>query len=572
MSGFCDLYAGVMKADKTIAKAWVKAQGRASRSRTSVVVVLGLLSTLLGILQAWALARTLASVLTHDTDSTGPAIGVFLLACVLRVLLSTIQDMTAASAGIHARRRLRREVLDRIIGEGPALLRRHHSAAIAATLVDRIEALDGYFSRWLPAASLWLVSQWLVVIALYVENHQAALILAACCAMLPIFQAVFGIATAVASRKQFLAMNRLQTRFLDRVKGIATIVLSGGTDRETQALAKSADDLRQRTMKVLRIAFLASATTDVAMVAALVLIVVTQTHTLMGHPSDAVLTRALYAVLLVPEAFASFRALSAAYQDRAHATAAAEAMHELAPLTERPATGSDVVQTKGGISVTAEYVSFAWDEQRGTVIHDVSFVLPAGSTLILEGASGAGKSTLLELLLGFVSPSQGRILFDGQDMQSLSPHQISSRISWIGQKPVLFAGTIRENILFARPDASAEDLNRAVSAAAVDQYLSSLPDGLETRIGEGGFGLSGGQAQRIAIARAYLKNAPLLLLDEPTSHLDPKTESEILVSLKDLTKGRTVILCSHSAQARQFQGRHLVLEAGRAIAFTGEAA
>lgn len=561
-----------MKADKTIAKAWVKAQGRASRSRTSVVVVLGLLSTLLGLLQAWALARTLASVLTRDTDSTGPAIGVFLLACVLRVILSTIQDMTAASAGIHARRRLRREVLDRIIGEGPALLRRHHSAAIAATLVDRIEALDGYFARWLPAASLWLVSQWLVVIALYVENHQAGLILAACCAMLPIFQAVFGIATAVASRKQFLAMNRLQTRFLDRVKGIATIVLSGGTDRETQALAQSADDLRQRTMKVLRIAFLASATTDVAMVAALVLIVVTQAHTLMGHPSDAVLTRALYAVLLVPEAFASFRALSAAYQDRAHATAAAEAMHELAPLTERTAAGPDVVQAKGGISVTAEHVSFAWDEQRGTVIHDVSFVLPAGATLILEGASGAGKSTLLELLLGFVSPSQGRILFDGQDMQSLSPRQISSRISWIGQKPVLFAGTIRENILFARPDASAEDLNRAVSAAAVDQYLSSLPDGLETRIGEGGFGLSGGQAQRIAIARAYLKDAPLLLLDEPTSHLDPKTEAEILVSLKDLAKGRTVILCSHSAQARQFQGRHLVLDAGRAIAFTGEAA
>ncbi|AQS90734.1 thiol reductant ABC exporter subunit CydD [Gluconobacter albidus] len=561
-----------MKADKTIAKAWVKAQGRASRSRTSVVVCLGLLSTLLGLLQAWALARTLASVLTHDTDSTGPALAVFLLACLLRVILSTVQEMTAVSAGIQGRRRLRKEVLDRILNEGPALLRRHHSAAIAATLVDRIEALDGYFARWLPAASLWLVSQWLVVVAVYVENHQAGLILAACCAVLPIFQAVFGIATAVASRKQFLAMARLQTRFLDRVKGIATIVLSGGTEREAQALAKSADDLRQRTMKVLRIAFLASATTDVAMVVALVLIVVTQAHNLMGHPSNAVLTRALYAVLLVPEAFASFRALSAAYQDRAHATAAAEAMHELAPLTARAASGPNVRHTGGGISVMAENVSFAWDEQRGTVIHDIGFTLAAGETLILEGASGAGKSTLLELLLGFVSPSQGRILFNGQDMQDFSPRQISSLISWIGQKPVLFAGTIRENILFAKPDATPEEIHHAVSAAAVDQYLSSLPDGLETRIGEGGFGLSGGQAQRIAIARAYLKNSPLLLLDEPTSHLDPKTEAEILLSLKELAKGRTVILCSHSAQARQFQGRHLVLDGGRAIAFTGEAA
>ncbi|GBR71050.1 thiol reductant ABC exporter subunit CydD [Gluconobacter kanchanaburiensis] len=561
-----------MKADKTIAKAWVKAQGGASRFRTSAVVLLGLLSTAFGLLQAWALARTLASVLIRDDDSTGPAIVVFAVACICRVLISTLQEIMASSAGIHARRRLRREVLERIIGEGPALLRRHHSATVAATLVDRIEALDGYFARWLPASSLWLVSQWMVVIAVYVENHQAGLILAACCAALPIFQAVFGIATAVASRRQFLAMARLQTRFLDRVRGIATIVLSGATDRETEALAKSADDLRLRTMKVLRIAFLASATTDVAMVVALVLIVVTQAHALTGQTSAGTLTRALYAVLLVPEAFASFRALSAAYQDRAHATAAAEAMHQLAPISEKSEKKLASLNTEEGLSVSAENLCFAWDRERGAVIHDVNFALPAGSTLILEGASGAGKSTLLELLLGFVAPSAGRILLNGQDMQTLAPRQIASLISWIGQKPVLFAGTIRENILFARPDASTDDLRQAIRAAAVDQYLPSLPDGLETRIGEGGYGLSGGQAQRIAIARAYLKDAPLLLLDEPTSHLDPTTEAEILTSLRELARGRTVILCSHSTQARQFQGRHLVLDGGRVIAFTGEAA
>ena len=562
-----------MKADKTIAKAWIKAQGRASRSSTSVVVILGLLSTLLGLLQAWALARTLASILTSHPGNAPPAIGLFLIVSVARTGLSVIQDVMASTSSLTARRRLRSEILARIIGEGPALLRRQHSSVIASTLVDRVDALDGYFARWLPASALWLVSQWIVVAAVFWQNHKAGIILAICCATLPVFQAVFGIATAVASRKQFLAMTRLQTRFLDRVKGIATIVLSGGTERETQALAKSADDLRIRTMKVLRIAFIASATTDVAMVAALVLIVITQSHSLTSSTPELTLTRALYAILLVPEAFASFRALSAAYQDRAHATAAAEAMHALAPIPEeRAAVEVTTTDATHSLSITTENLFFAWNQERGPVIHDVSFTLPAGETLILEGPSGSGKSTLIELLLGFIEPSEGSIFFGGQNMASMTPRQISSQISWIGQKPVLFAGTIRENILFAKPDASEAELAAAISAAAVDRYLPLLPEGLETRIGEGGFGLSGGQAQRIAIARAFLKNAPILLLDEPTSHLDPATEAEILESLHRLAQGRTVILCTHSSQAQQFHGRHLVLNRGRAISYTEEAA
>ncbi|KXV38603.1 ABC transporter ATP-binding protein [Gluconobacter japonicus] len=562
-----------MKADKTIAKAWIKAQGRASRSSTSIVVILGLLSTLLGLLQAWALARALASILTSHSAGAPPAIGMFLMASLLRVGLGVIQEVMASRSSLSARRRLRSEILARILGEGPALLRRQHSSVIASTLVDRIEALDGYFARWLPASALWLVSQWIVVAAVFWQNHQAGILLAICCATLPVFQAIFGIATAVASRKQFLAMTRLQTRFLDRVKGIATIVLSGGTERETQALANSADDLRLRTMKVLRIAFLASATTDVAMVVALVLIVITQSHSLSSSTPELTLTRALYAILLVPEAFASFRALSAAYQDRAHASAAAEAMHALAPMPEEShVVGCSATDAPASLAIMAENLSFAWTEDRGPVIHDVSFKLPAGETLILEGPSGSGKSTLLELLLGFVTPSEGSIFLGSQNMANMTPRQISAQISWIGQKPVLFAGTIRENILFAKPEASDQELNAAISAAAVDHYLSMLPEGLETRIGEGGFGLSGGQAQRIAIARAFLKNAPILLLDEPTSHLDPITEAEILESLHTLAQGRTVVLCTHSAQARQFHGRHLVLNKGHAISYTEEAA
>ncbi|QDH18085.1 thiol reductant ABC exporter subunit CydD [Swingsia samuiensis] len=560
-----------MMVDKKITKEWIKAQGKANLVPTSAIISLGFISTILGLVQAWGLAETLSAVLSNHPSHLLSSIFIFISASVCRVVFNIFQENISFKAGKIARRRLRSEVISRIIQEGPSLLRRQHSSLITTMIVDRIEMLDGYFGRWVPASALWLISQWTVVLAVFYINHKAGIILALCCASLPVFQAVFGIAIAVASRRQFLAMTRLQTRFLDRVKGIATIVLSGSTEKEASALSESAEDLRLRTMKVLKIAFVASATTDVAMVIALVLIVITQAHTLHNSISENTLFQALFAILLVPEAFSSFRALSAAYQDRAHASAAAEAMHDLSPLTSHiPERSSSSLLDPKKISITAQNLTFSWDNKRSPALFEINFYLPAGQTLILEGPSGAGKSTLIELLLGFISPTEGKIFFNDQDMASLSPQEISSYISWIGQKPIIFAGTIRENILFAKPDASEEELQAAISAAAINDYLPNLSNGLETRIGEGGFGVSGGQAQRIAIARTYLKNTPILLLDEPTSHLDPATEQDILESLKKLSKGKTVVLSSHSSLVKTFQGQHLVLNKGHISSYSEE--
>lgn len=221
--------------------------------------------------------------------------------------------------------------------------------------------------------------------------------------------------------------------------------------------------------------------------------------------------------------------------------------------------------------ISLEDVSFTWDPARGPALDHVSFTVPAGETLILAGPSGSGKSTIMELLLGFIQPDSGSVRLNGAPLDSIVPDALSRMISWIGQKPVLFAGTLKENILFARPDADDADLMAAVKAAAVDQFLPSLPDGLETRIGEGGFGLSGGQAQRIAIARAYLKNAPILLLDEPTAHLDPATEKSVFESLQRLALRRTVVLATHSAAVHMFNGRRVDLHLGRVVTRQGAA-
>ncbi len=207
----------------------------------------------------------------------------------------------------------------------------------------------------------------------------------------------------------------------------------------------------------------------------------------------------------------------------------------------------------------------------GPALDGLSFRVPAGETLVLAGPSGAGKSTVIEILLGFVHPQAGRVLLNGADIATIVPEALSRMTAWIGQRPVLFAGTIRENIRFARPDATDREIEQAARSARVTVFAETLPDGLDTVVGEGGYGLSGGQAQRVSIARAFLKNAPLLLLDEPTAHLDPATESEVLESLRHLAIGRTVVLASHASAAHAFSSRRLDLRNGQAVPARGAA-
>ncbi len=224
-----------------------------------------------------------------------------------------------------------------------------------------------------------------------------------------------------------------------------------------------------------------------------------------------------------------------------------------------------------GVSVAFQAVKFTWDASRGPALDGLSFVLPAGEMLVLAGPSGSGKSTVIELLLGFVRPDSGRILLNGMDISEIVPEALSKLTAWIGQQPTLFAGSIRQNIRFARPEATDAETEEAAKLAGVAEFAAALPGGLETPIGEGGHGISGGQAQRVAIARAFLKNAPLLLLDEPTSHLDPATELAVLASLRRLAVGRTVVMASHSAAAHAFGGRRLDLREGKAVVARGAA-
>ena len=552
-----------MQDSKTAARAWTRQQTRLARNQAIPAICLLTASLGAGAAQAGCVAWVLASALTGAAYGRRAALIGFVALALARAVLQFQAERAGFVAGAAGRARLRGDVFARMLAAGPALLRRTHSGELAASVVDRVEALDGLFGRWVPAAHAAVLGPALILLVALAVDPFAALTLLLAGLIVPFGQAVAGLGAAQASRGQFLAMARLQARFLDRVRGIATIVLAGRTAEEAAALAEAASELRQRTMRVLRVAFLSSAALDCAMAGALVVIALHDRAALAGGHGSPL--RALFSLLLVPEFFAPLRAFSAAYQDRIHATGAAEALADLPALPAAAQAAMRTIEARG-IAVAFEGVRLVWDASRGAALDGVSFFVAPGETLILTGPSGSGKSSVLELLLGFVRPDEGRILLNGHDVADIVPQALSRLTAWIGQKPMLFAGTIRENIAFARQDASPAEIADAARAAHMDSFTADLPLGLDTRIGEGGHGLSGGQAQRVAIARAFLKNAPLLLLDEPTAYLDPATESDVLASLKRLAVGRTVVMASHSAAAQSFSGRRMDLRAGRVAA------
>jgi ATP-binding cassette subfamily C protein CydD len=553
-----------MARPRTAARSWTREQTRQGRRAALPAIGLSLVATACGVAQAFCVALVLAAALRGTIPSLLPLAG-FALLGLARAGLLLLVEHAAFDAGASARRRLRTDTLSRLLAAGPALLRRQHSADLAAIAVDRVEALDGLFARWVPAATLAIVAPLLVAVIAAFADPVAAGVMLAAGLLVPVGMAIAGIGAAAASRRQFLAMSRLQARFLDRVRGIGTIVLAGRAEDEARALQGAADELRGRTMRVLRVAFLSSAVLDCAAAAALIILAVRY-----GRAPAAPAT-ALFVLLLVPEFFAPLRAFSAAYQDRLHATDAAEQLAALPPLPAAAPVLPVRTVAAHGVTVAFEDVRLTWDPARGPALDGLSFRIAAGETLVLAGPSGAGKSSIIEILLGFVRPDAGRVTLNGADIATIVPEALSRLTAWIGQRPVLFAGTLRENIRFARPDASEEELLAAVRAARVEDFAASLPQGLDTLVGEGGYGLSGGQAQRVAIARAFLKNAPLLLLDEPTAHLDPATEAEVLDSLRRLAIGRTVILASHATAAHAFGGRRLDLRDGRVAAARGAA-
>jgi ATP-binding cassette, subfamily C, bacterial CydD len=355
-------------------------------------------------------------------------------------------------------------------------------------------------------------------------------------------------------------LQRLSGRFLDRLRGLSTLVLFNRQEAEAASLAKAADELRARTLRVLRLAFLS--TTALELLSALAIGLLAWHHARRLGAGGGDPTPAIFALLLVPAFFAPLRAFSAAYHERLSAEGAAAALAPLL-LPERTPPGLLLEEIPRRVVVAFSDVRLLPDPARPPALDGLTFRVSAGETLVLAGPSGAGKTSALRLLMGFAWPDGGRVAINGQDATALRPSELRRLSAYVGQRPHLFRASLRENIRLARPDATDGAVEEAARAARVADFAASLPHGLDTMLGEGGWGLSAGQAQRVALARAFLRDAPLVLLDEPTAHLDPGTEAEVVESLHRLCLGRTAIIATHSAAFRAGWGRVLPIENGR---------
>ena len=540
----------------------------AARGRLRLAGLCTVLSGMLLVVQAGAIAWAIQHALVEGAPPArlSTALGVLLLTGVLRALLAWRARTLADAAVEDIRQSFRAQLVRRLFGLGPLALRQRRSGEVAELMGTHVDALEGYFGGYLLARVEVMVVPLALLVAVFCVDRVVGLILLLTLPLIPLFMMLVGLGAEAASQRQLQALARMGGHFADRLRGLGVIRLYGRGEAELAEIATAAEGVRAGSLKVLRIAFLSSAVLEffaslgVAMVAVYLGLSYLGMIDLRSAPLD--LGMGVFCLLLAPEVYAPMRRLATHYHDRASALAALEEVEKALPPADssHPATVDEAsdASPRAASVIRASGLCLRPPGAQEDVLTEVSFALAAGQHLALVGASGCGKSTLLDALAGWLPPTGGRL------------EQVAGlRIGYAPQRPHLFQGRIADNLRLADPEASDAQVLAAAEAAQVMRFAAHLPQGLQTMIGERGFGLSGGEARRIALARVFLRDPQLLLLDEPTAFLDPETEAALLQSLARFARGRCLVMATHSPAAMRMAGRVLQLPQG-VLANAGE--
>jgi ATP-binding cassette subfamily C protein CydD len=392
-------------------------------------------------------------------------------------------------------------------------------------------------------------------------DWRSALIMLLTAPLIPFFMLLIGRGAERLNQHQWKQLARMGGRFLDMIQGLTTLKLYNASRREAALIARLSEDYRHATMKVLRVAFLSALALEFFATVSIALVAVLIGFRLLAGELD--FSTGFFVLLLAPEFYLPLRSLGAHYHARMEAVGAAERMVEIldTPISRIPdAPALPPPPPPWRIRFQDVHVIYAGGRQALT---GADFVLRAGERTALVGPSGAGKTTVINLLLGFIAPQQGQVSINGQDLSRMDLTQWRSRLAWVPQRPRLFHGTVAENLALGLQDVAEQALWEALQRAQALDFVSQLPQGLHTRVGEGARPLSGGQVQRLALARAFLRDAELVLMDEPTANLDPYSERQVQAAIDELARERTVLSVAHRLQTVIKADRILVLEQGR---------
>lgn len=538
---------------------------RSTRLFLGAVVALGLAGAGLVVGQAMLIAEIVVGAFQEGLDGQALRTPLLLLAAVAlgRGLIAWLTELAAHRAGAAVKSELRGRLLDRAAELGPGWLAGQRTGSLVSLATRGVDALDDYFSRYLPQLGLAVVVPVAVLARIVTEDWVSAAIIVVTLPLIPVFMILIGMATQSRMDRQWQVLSRLSGHFLDVVAGLPTLKVFGRAKAQAESIRRITDDYRRATMRTLRIAFLSSFALELLATLSVALVAVTIGMRLVHGELD--LYTGLVILILAPEAYLPLRQVGAQYHAAAEGLAAAE---EIFRVLETPTTGmagTAELPVGAPLRIEIEGVAVRHEGRGEDSPRPVSLTVGPGECVALTGPSGAGKSTLFQVLLGFVTPTAGRVRVAGVDLAELSPAHWHQQIAWVPQRPHLFAGTIGENVRLARAGASDADVAEALQNAGAWEFVTALPRGVETPLGEGGVGLSAGQRQRLALARAFLADRPVLLLDEPTAALDGETEAGIVDAVRRLSAGRTVLLVVHRPALLAVADRVVEMAAGAGL-------
>jgi thiol reductant ABC exporter CydD subunit len=545
---------------------------RSNRLALILTVLFGWLGGVAAILQAWLLSRSIDGVFLGGlglADVSG-LLKLMLVVICLRALTTWASERFASNLALRIKSDVRNRLVHHLAALNPAYTHNQKTGELTATAMEGVEALEAYFAQYLPQVALAAFIPLSILLLIFPLDPLTGLVFLLTAPLIPLFMWLIGKAAESMTQRQWHTLSQLSAYLLDVIQGLTTLKLLGQSLRQSERIHKASEHYRDVTLRVLRIAFLSAlvlellSTLSTAIVA--VEIGLRLLYARMGFQ------QALFILVLAPEFYLPLRLLGLRFHSGMSGTSAARRIFEILD-TPLPQARIETDQTlpahllhiKGNPGIRFEHVWHTYAARSLPAISDVSIEIPHGQVTALVGLSGAGKSTLAAMLLRFIEPDQGQIRVNSQLLENIPSAEWRQQLSWVPQMPTLFNASLAENLLLANTGASAAELETACQQADLLDFIQTLPLGLSTPIGERGTRLSRGQAQRLALARAYLRNAPMLILDEPTSSLDPLQEHRLLDSIHDLVQGRTTLLIAHRLNTVQQANSIIVLEAGRVV-------
>lgn len=548
------------------------AQIREVRLLLALTIGLGLAGGLIVILEAYFLSNIVNQAFLRHVGLarlTGLFIGL-LVAILLRALIGWLSEVSAMQMALKVKADLRERLIRQLFALGPVYMRKERTGEVTNVVLEGIEALEVYLARYLPQLTISALVPLTILMFVLPGDWVTAVIFVVTWPLIPYFMILIGRQAEKKSQRQFQTLSRLSAHFLDVLQGISVLKLFNRSQFQLSVIQRISEQYRKTTMDTLRVAFISALVLELLTTLSTAIVAVFIGLRLIS--GDMQFQDAFFVLLLTPEFYQPIRLLGTQFHAGMNGVMAADRIFALldTPVPTAQRLSSDARNAVGDFTIWEQIhlnqVGFRYDDLQTPALDSLDLQIKRGEKLAIVGPTGAGKSTLMHLLLGFIVPDQGRIMIGEQVLDPPSLTEWRKQITYLPQHPHLFHGTILDNLRLAAPDSSFEEIVEAAKKAGANEFIKALPKGYDTEVGEHHSRLSGGQAQRIALARAFLKDSPLLLLDEPTANLDPESEHWIETALHELFAEKTVVVIAHRLSTIVRMDRICVLDRGSIVA------